>query len=109
MIHLDLLPSIIIVWLTALIIVLLGIKMFLKQGILYRRIGFGLFSIATALILNGIFDLYFLFTTYYWIIVEFFHILGAILITLAVLSSKKTKKEKKDESIYKFGGENLEK
>jgi len=96
MISLDFLSSIIIVWLTSFILIILGLKILFKKGFMYKKIGIGLFSIAMALILNGIFDLFFIFKTSYWIIVEIFHIFGVLLITWGILSKGKKKMSKEN-------------
>jgi len=65
-------------------VIITAIKFFRGNELRDRIVGFGLINIAIALILGSVFNFYSLFEGIYWAIVEVFHAIGIILITMGV-------------------------
>jgi len=87
MISFDFWLAMLIVWIGSIVLLITSFKFLRKQELKNKVVGLGLICISVALLLNGIFYLFYLFTGTYWLFVEIFHIVGAVLITLGVLSS----------------------
>jgi len=97
MISFDFWLAMILVFIGAIILFFTSIKFFRGSELRDKVVALGLSCLSIALLLNGIFYLFYLFTSVYWIFVELFHIIGAILITLGIVGfdkSKVTRKEK---------------
>jgi hypothetical protein len=94
MVSFDFWLAMFIVWVGALVLLVTSFKFLRKPELKNKIVGLGLICISIALLLNGIFYLFYLFTKVYWLFVEIFHIVGAILITFGILGFEKSRSEK---------------
>lgn len=79
----------------ALLLILTSFKFFRSGEYRDLWVGVGLICISIALILGSVFNIYSLYENSYWFIVEIFHLIGAILITLGIVIIKPGVKKKK--------------
>ena len=95
MVSFILVLDLIILWACSFLLIVTAVKFLKSLDLRDRMVGYGLVCIAVALVLGSLFNIYNLFQSSYWLVVEVLHLVGAVLITLGIVGFKLGVKNKK--------------